>query len=325
MPGRANALVVDNSILSATAKCETYAFTRYAVGLNTREESLALGAGSAVHLGLQRWLEGVGNERAVEIMAEDYEARVTRFLRLTERDRLGKDDRRFEPEWVEAIFAQYLDRYEGRWPFKLVKATAEKPISAPFPGAHRGRPITYVARLDAIVRKWESGGKWLLDHKTTKKASEWWIENAKVGSQFSGQLWLARTQGIVEEAQGVLLNVIEIPEPHVSEKECPKHHVPFTKCSIRHAGGTFVYVTRHQAEQDAWMLSAARLIKRYAILVERAEADGIQGVRDVSMQGRFNGNCWNCAMKEWCRLGRNTSKAAIKSNFVEDVWNPLAA
>jgi hypothetical protein len=320
-----DALVVDNSILSAVAKCDTYAFVRYACGLNTREESLALGAGSAIHRGFQAWLDGKGNDEAIRVMADDYETRVDKRLAMLERHQLGADERRFAPEWVEAIFAQYLERYDGRWPFKVVKATAEKPISAPWPGAAHGRPIIYVARLDAIVRKWESGGKWLLDHKTTRKVSDWWIEKEKISSQFTGQLWLAREKGIVAEAEGVLLNAMEIPEPHKSDKVCPTHKVSYQECSIRHAGGTFVYVTRHAAEMEAWKYSATRLVKRYANLVNWASEAGIEGVNEVQMQGRFNQGCVFCSQKDWCRLGRNTKKAALRTTFVEDVWNPLAA
>jgi hypothetical protein len=321
-----DALVVDNSILSTVAKCDTYAYVRYACGLNTREESLALGAGSSIHLGLQAWLEGKGKDQAIEVMAEDYERRVERYLRLIERGQLGKDDRRFAPEWVEAVFAQYLQRWtEKQWPFKVVKATAEKPISAPWPGAVHGRNIIYSAKLDCIVRKWESGGKWLMDHKSTRKASDWWIDKEKVSSQFSGQLWLAREKQIVQQAEGVVLNVVELPEPHISEKVCPVHKVSYQKCSVRHAGGQFVFVTRHEAEMEAWKYSAARLIKRYASLVRWADEAGIEGIKEVQMQGRFNQSCVFCPQKEWCRLGRNTSKAAVKSNFVEDRWDPLAA
>lgn len=319
-------LVVDNSILSAVAKCDTLGFVRYALGLNTREESLALGAGSAIHKGLQAWLEGKGNERAIRVMAEDYEIRVEKRLRQMERHQLGADEKRFAPEWVEAVFAQYLARYDGRWPFKVVKATAEKPISAPFPvGVQSGRNVLYVARLDAIVRKWESGGKWLLDHKTTKKVSDWWIEKEKVSSQFTGQLWLARERGIVEEAQGVLLNAIEVPEPHRSDKLCPVHKVSYQECSIRHAGGQFVYVTRHAAEMESWKYTAAKVIQRYDRLTTLAAKEGIEGIELVQMQGRMNQACVFCSQKDWCRLGRNIKPSALRTTFVEDVWNPLAA
>jgi hypothetical protein len=319
-------LVVDNSTLSELAKCDTAAFLQYACDLRTREESLALGSGSSIHLGLQRKLEGASDAEAIRIMAEDYENRVERYLRLIERGQLGKDDLRFAPEWVEAIFAQYLERYRDRWPYKLVKATAEKPIWAPFPvEVASGKEVIYVARLDAIVRKWESGGKWLLDHKVTRKVSEWWIAKQKVSSQFTGQLWLAREQGIIAGAEGVLLNAIELGEPHRSEKVCPLHKVSYQKCSVRHNGGQFIYVTRHDAEMEAWKHTAAKLIKRWDRLVTLAEEEGIQAIEQVQMQGRFNQGCVFCSNKDWCRLGRNVSKAAIRAMFLEEKWDPLAA
>jgi len=323
-PAKADARVVDNSILAAVAKCDTYAYVRYALGLNTREENLAMGAGSSIHLGMKAWLDGQGVEDAVEVVSKDYEKRVQQHLRLIERTRLSADDKRFEPEWIEAVFHQYLTRNEGKWPFKVVKMMTEKPISAPMDLAvPSGKPVLYVARLDAIVRKWEAGGKWLMDHKTTKKASDWWIDKEKVSSQFTGQLWLARNGAVDFEPEGVVLNVMEIPDPHKSDKICPTHKISYQECSVRHAGGTYTFVTRHDAEMRGWYLTAAKLIRRYDQLCEKADEQGIEGIGSVQMQGRFSKECTFCDQKEWCRLGRNTSRAAIRSTFVENRWDPL--
>ena len=322
--GEANGrLVVDNSILSATAKCSTYAYVRYACGLNTKDESLALRAGSAIHVGFAVWLSGGKPAEAIRAMSEDYEHAVELYLRKVERERLSADDRRFQPEWVEAVFSQYLTRYATRWPFKVIIADAtEKPISAPFEiTIPSGKEVTYVARLDAIVRKWESGGKWLMDHKSTKKVSEWWEAKQKTSSQFSGQMWLART--IPLQAEGVVLNVIEVPEPHRSVNKCRDHGVSYQECSIRHAGSTFIYVTRSEAELEAWVFSAKKLIRKYDRLLARAEEMGVAGVVGVPMEGRFNEGCTFCSMKEWCRLGRNVRKPAVRATFVSDVWDPL--
>jgi PD-(D/E)XK nuclease superfamily len=316
--------VVDNSILAATAKCHTYVYVRYGLGLNTRSESLALSAGSAIHLGLAEWMGGASVKRAVSVMATDYEEAVSRHLRKTERDQLGADDRRFEPEWVEAIFQQYLDHFEGQFPFKVIEVgRIEAPVSADFQQITTltRRPVLYVARLDAIVRRWEAGGQWSMDHKSTRKATEWWVEKEKISSQFSGQLWLGKRQE--REFQGVVLNVIELPEPHRSERECPEHHVSYQECSVRHAGSTFVYVQRSEAEMVAWEMSARRLVNQYDRLQAKADVEGITGVTSVSMQGRFNQGCVFCEFREWCRLGRNTSKAAVRATFIDDPWDPL--
>lgn len=323
-------LVVDNSILAATAKCHTYAYVRYALGLNTREESLALAAGSAYHLGLKSWLDGDGVKQALRVMADSYEAKVDSYLRKVERDRLGADDRRFEPEWVEAIFHQYLTENDRKFPFKVVGGTMEKPIAAPFPmrNLESGKEVLYVARLDAVVRKWESGGRWSMDHKSTKRATEWWIEKEKISSQFSGQMWLAQQPALRDflgtdtSFQGVVLNVIEIPDPHKSEQTCRDHKVSYQECSVRHAGSTFVYVQRSKPEMEGWLWTARKLTREYDRLVTLAKADGIAGIPNVQMQGRFNQGCVFCSQREWCRLGRNTSKAAQRITFIDDPWDP---
>lgn len=316
-------LVVDNSILSAVAKCETYAYVRYACGLNTRTESLALSAGSAVHAGLAAWLSGVPAGKAVQLMATTYEEDVSRYLRKLELDDLGEKDARFKPAWVEAIFAQYLEAHAEGWTLKVIKATMEKPISHPFPvEVPSGRKVRYVARLDAIVRRWEEGQKWLCDHKTTRKVSDWWKDKMKVSSQFSGQLWLADQGAVENEVAGVVLNVIELPEPHKSERKCPEHKVSYQECSVRHAGWTFVWVPRHRQEIWSWFDSASLLTRKYDRLQRRAMEEGVEGVKAVPMQGRFNDSCTFCSMKEWCYLGRNVRPSAIRATFIEESWDP---
>lgn len=316
-------LVVDNSILAATAKCDTYSFVRYGCGLATRADSLALAAGSAVHLGLAAWLRGEGQEQAVKVCAEDYEAAVDRYLRHIRSDSLPAADKRFEPAWVEGILDQYLTRYADKWPFKPIGAATEKPIHAPFPiELKSGKKVQYVARLDGMVRRWESGGKWSLDWKTTKRVSDWWSDKQKVSSQFTGQDWLQRQVGN-EELQGVVVAAIEIPEPHKSDKKCKDHQVSYQECSIRHAGSDFIYITRHDAEREAWFYTASNLIRRFERLQGRAGTDGIEAVTEVQMTGRFNDSCTFCEMKEWCRLGRPTREANVRATFVEDRWDPM--
>ena len=98
--------------------------------------------------------------------------------------------------------------------------------------------------------------------------------------------------------------------------------MPYTECSIRHATYDYIYVTRSQAELDGWERSAVELIGHYAWLRKKAKADGIEGVHDVGMQGRFNEGCVFCPMKEWCRLGRPTSERMVKATFVSSHWDP---
>lgn len=315
-------LVVDNSILSATAKCSTYAYVRYALGLNVRGEALPLEAGQAIHIGMEQWLGGASIKDAVRAVATHYEAAVEGYLRSIEEDNLPGKDARFDPERVVAIFHQHLQALDGRFPFKVIKSGLEEPISAIFSADVR-REVRYVARRDALVRKWDAGGKWSMDHKTTKRITEWWSDKQKVSSQWSGQVWIGRQLG-EDEIEGVIIHAIELPDPHTSDRNCREHSVPYTECSIRHATYDYIYVTRSPAEMAAWELSARGLIKKYDYLTDRAARHGINGVSEVPMEGRFNEGCVFCSMKEWCRLGRPTGERQVGATFRSEVWNPLA-
>jgi len=313
--------VVDNSILAATAKCHTYAYVRYAMGLEVRGTGLPLVAGHAVHLGMERWLTGAKPKAAVVAMAEEYESAVAEYLRTQERDNLSGDEGRFEPERVEAIFAQHLAQLEERFPFTVVSAQVETPISAPF-GSFGGEETVYSARLDAIVRKRDGGERWSMDHKTTKKVTDWWKEKQKTSSQWSGQVWIGKQEG-EQKLAGVVLHVIELPEPYTSTKTCRDHGVPYVDCSIRHASYDYIYITRSPAELEAWELSARKLAGQYARLEARAREYGLEAIGTVPMQGRFNDGCTFCDMKEWCRLGRNTSARVVKATFRASPWDPM--
>jgi hypothetical protein len=318
-------LTIDNSIVAATAKCDTFAFVRYALGLATRGESLPLIAGQSVHAGLAVWLEGGTPDAAAKVVEADYRRKLSSYLVSAERDRLPPEDKRFEDEWVVAVAHQYMTRYDERRPFKFVQATAERPILHDFGMTARfsKRPVTYSARLDGVVRKWETGGQWSLDWKTTKRLTEYWTSKQKVSSQFSGQIWLGR-ESLHTELQGVIVVGIELPDPHKSENKCKEHKVSYQECSIRHAGDTILFITRAPREMASWRYTTEKLINRYDRLLQIAEEEGIEGIEAVQMQGRFNDSCSWCSMNRWCLLGRNTSKAAIRATFVSDPWDPTA-
>lgn len=316
-----NPLVIDNSILSATAKCHTYAFVRYALGLDVRGEALALAAGHAFHTGMELWLGGAGIKKATREMMKEYDQRVTLFLHAAELDQLSSDDARFEPDWVAAIFYAHLQKLEERFPFKVLKASMEKPVSTPFPVPGLEQLVLYVARLDALVRKWEQGGQWSFDHKTTRRITDWWEDKQKTSSQWSGQVWIGRQHG-QDKLEGVIIHAVELPNPHTSDRKCREHGVPYTECTVRHATYSYIYVTRSEPEMEAWLMSAQHQARAFAGLKQLAEERGIAGVTEVMMQGRFNDGCTFCSMKEWCRLGRNTNPKAVRAAFIESVWDP---
>ena len=120
----------------------------------------------------------------------------------------------------------------------------------------------------------------------------------------------------------MIVHAVELPSPHTSDRKCREHGVSYQECTVRHATYTYIYITRSEAEMDAWLMTAQMQARAFAGLKQLAEERGIAGVSEVMMQGRFNDGCTFCSMKEWCRLGRNTSPRAVKATFVESPWDP---
>src|SRR5215813_10731933 len=301
------AAIVDNSILSATAQCSTYDYMAYCCHLRPKGTALALEAGSAVHAGLAEWLRGGTKAsaipKAMAAVKAYYGPAVGAWEQRAEKEVPIGD--RFHPDWVYGIADQYLRNVSGKFPFKLVGSVVERPVAAELTVLKDGRPVWIVARLDARVRKFASGGKWNLDWKTTKKVTDWWTDKTKVRSQFLGQLWIGEQQG--ESLEGVVLGVVEIPEKHRSEQVCKEHKVSFQQCSIRHAGYDWVYVTPKRLELPMW--------QRGAVMMAKAEAEGVEGVADVLMEGRFNESCTFCEYRDWCKDGRPTKPANVRALF----------
>jgi hypothetical protein len=317
-----DAVVVDNSTLAAVAQCDTYDYVTYCCHLRPKGTALAIEAGSAAHAGLADWLrhgaKPAAIERAMATIRQAYEPAV-RAWELRQEKPIPEGDR-FRPEWVYGVLGQWLRNYSGKFPYKVVGSVVERPVAAPLATLKDGRPLWIAARLDARVRKFASGGKWNLDWKTTKRVTDWWKDKTKIRSQFLGQLWIGERQG--EHLEGVILGVIEIPEKHRAEY-CKTHKRPFKECDLEHAGSDWVFITPHRGELPIWEMTAVYLAKKHLRLLALAEREGIEGVKGVKMQGRFNESCTFCEHKDWCNRGRPTKPANVRATFEKRVWDPL--
>jgi PD-(D/E)XK nuclease superfamily len=318
----ADAVVVDNSLLAAVAKCDTYDYVTYCTHLVPKGTALAIEAGAAIHLGLAEWMRG-GMQRAsiprvLATIRQAYQPAVTAW-ELREEKPLPQGDR-FQPEWVYGIIQRWLNTYSERFPYRVVSDVIERPVAAPLTELKDGRAVWIVARLDARVRKFAVGGHYNLDWKTTKRITDWWKAKTKVRSQFLGQLWIAEAQG--EPLEGVILGVIEIPERHRAEF-CKTHKRPFKECDLEHATWDWIDISPKRLELPVWHAGAVALARRHLRLLKRAERDGIAGVSEVLMQGRFNESCTFCELREWCKNGRPTRPANVRALFEKRVWDPL--
>jgi hypothetical protein len=262
--GDGKAVVVDNSILKTPATCHTLAYAQHAMHVRARSLALPLKMGSAAHEALAHWLKNGRTEQAMKGALSVFEQAygpVWQAAQKEAKDNGDAADLRMECSRCMKILGQWLQAREGeKFAFKVFVSKTERCLVAPLGMTLKdGREVFYSARLDAQVRKEESASKWSMDHKTTTSATPWWVGKQKVSSQFSGQVWVSREAE--DEVVGVVVNAIEFPRPHTSEKKCPIHKVEYQECSVRHAGGTYVFATRTDPELQAWKYTAARKVR----------------------------------------------------------------
>jgi hypothetical protein len=84
-----------------------------------------------------------------------------------------------------------------------------------------------------------------------------------------------------------------------------------------------VHITPKHQELPVWHAGAVSLAKRHRRFKEKAEREGIEGVTDVLMQGRFNESCTFCDLRDWCLAGRPTRAANVRATFEKRVWDPM--
>jgi hypothetical protein len=191
----------------------------------------------------------------------------------------------------------------------------EVPMIHPL-GEVKGRRVVMVALLD-LIGKMRTGGRWSVDHKTTKQINSWFEDDQEVSSQFTGQLWLAREKGIM--LSGVYINALEYPRLPGSDRKCSTHGgVPYSECSLKHAGSRLIPITRTPHEIDAWERTALTQVKKYVRLIETVQT--VEDVRKVDMDGRFTRSCSRCEFRSWCSVGR---PAGAAKTFTQDKWEPL--
>lgn len=329
-------LIVDNTILTDTRKCQTLTAMRHVLGLATPSEAVELRCGSAVHEGLARYLVTGSAKKALARFDAAYQDWAASHAPKVDRD--GKPHRLL---WapVHRILAHWLDAHPlNRWPLIVDPAHVEVPVwgelgvlingklKAPDTEIDGGPAHTHpsvegrvlmVALLDAIGKTRAVGGYWSIDHKTTSRIGDWFKQDQEDSSQFTGQLWLARQREIVG-LHGVYINALELPRLNSSDRTCRDHGVPYKKCALAHIGSMLFPITRSSHEIENWE-STARSIARTFLKLKTGVRD-VHDVRELPMDGRFTRACGRCTFREWCRIGRPAHGA---SAFVEQRWNPL--
>lgn len=306
VPIGADDVVVDNTILKSVASCSTQAALLYVLGRTTAEEAKQLLAGQYAHEVLAWWLLGRDDEAALD--------RLDPYRRWAS-DKVPADDPLAYAN-VRKILRNWLKRHPvGSFEVRVEADAIEVPMAAEL-AVVQGQRVVMVALLDALGKR-RTGGRWSVDHKTTRNVNEWFIDGEEDSSQFTGQLWIAKQHGML--LAGVYINAIEFWKVPGSDRRCASHGTPYSECGLQHLKHRLWPITRSAHEIETWERTAVRLAKRFLVL--RARVKTAEDVRTLPMEGRFTRACRNCQFRDWCRMGR--PKGAMKS-FLHHPWDPIA-
>lgn len=181
------------------------------VAVGAGSEALDLGllfhAGlEAYYTAVQLWQGTVEHEKllampAAELVPQRFEAECWEALRAFE------SEPGYEETWpiAERLLSAYFEAYRGldRWLVLAVEETL----------AFESLGLEYSARLDLLVHDLESGGTWVIEHKTAKALTETLLSGYQLDLQTLGHVWLMRTCVDLDALEapplsGVVVNIV---------------------------------------------------------------------------------------------------------------------
>lgn len=276
-------LTVSNSVLAATAKCDTEAYLKFHKGLAAKEQVAQLHAGTAIHEALAGHFRGLSKIHCLAEFAAAYQG--------TE----AYEDTPYAFGSVMRILDKWLSENPlASLPFEVV--TVEERVKVPFaPG------VEFSVKLDALVKSKIDGGLYVVDHKTTAHLTDYWLAKYELDSQMTGYLWavneLYREKGLV--VQGAVINAIEIKHIPNSNRKCRDHGVEYFECGLHHLKTRFFGPILRSPEQiENWKRNAEELTDSYTQLT------GYSNLSGVRQQGMFSNSCSFCDFKPFCLAGR---------------------
>src|SRR5262245_40418669 len=161
--GKGKAVVYDNSILKTTAECPTKAFVEHAMHKRPRGLALPLLNGSAAHSAIAHWLDcGMTETATAEAMELFTGLYLPMWVKAQQADEQLADDDRMNFKRCASILEQWLANRSVTstqpFPFVVMEGKTERALVARLGMTLKdGREVLYSAKLDAQVRKQESG------------------------------------------------------------------------------------------------------------------------------------------------------------------------
>ncbi len=297
-------IIVDNSRLTATAKCSTQAVLSYILGLTTKKAKVAAFAGTCGHHIFDALFSGKDKVEAFSRFDADYK----QFAE----DNMVEE--RLTHQNVRDILDEYWERESKKeWPFIPMVEEIEKGVLVPLIPE---MDIWFYGKIDMPARDAQTGTLVVVDHKTTGKITGWWTGKFGLMSQMDGYMW-SLGEKYNEPCNKVYINAVEFSKLPASEMKCKTHGLKYIECRRLHAKWQLLVTNRTHESLLEWKATAIHITHKY---LELKKYNMIELMPMVRMQGKFSDSCTFCDFSDFCKSGRTPQ--AAKELLVPGPWKP---
>lgn len=277
--------VFDNTMLDAFLRCPRYYYYRHVLCISGRGVKVAAQFGIALHAALDIHYTGGTLEEMIKKFSElfPYEG-----------------DKYRTPEVGFRILTYYHDSYPvENEPFEVVHV--EKPFEIILGQDKTGKPLHYYGRID-LIGDWNGYGIIVADHKTTTVMNDAYMETKDPNRQFCG--YIIAAEEYYDDVYGAMLNAIGIPRTNKT-KESPD---PDVRREV---------TTRNKFDKAEWIKETRHIVD----MLDSCQDSGVWPKHAPHACRKWNIPCTYMSLCKQKVLRENLR--IYKSEFIEDVWNPL--
>lgn len=301
--------MVDNSILSSVALCDTQAIMSYHFGYRTPGGKVKANIGKAIHEAHAVWFSSWDQASAMST----FDAAYDRLVSAEEVAAMEPNDPCIKANVQEILATYYSIRPKSFFPFDPIVEGIEQVHKMPLMEG-----VEFFGLVDLPVRERATGALMVCDHKNRfGYINDWYTKDFRLKSQFTGYVWVL--QRLYDEVvSGVYVNALAVQKlPNNTTTRCRVHKVPYNQCRLEHVDAKLFVVSRPHYLLESW----ERLAKKYAQrwLELKKMVSGVEMVKYLEDNGTFTGGCTFCEFKKFCASGRSENSVG---KFTVEHWRP---
>lgn len=311
---------IDNTILKSTLSCSLQMVLRHVLHWNTRDDSIHLRAGTAMHEAQAAWnvalVRGLhadaARDEAMLVFAQHYQQYSLEWV---------PGDDRLAYENLSTILDEWFLSRAGHLPW-IVPDERLVEVGFAYPLDDTGRAVAF-GRFDLIAQTIPDLNWIVVDHKSTGRMDLNWVDSWALDPQVSQYTWGALQH--VANLRGFFVNGIEFSRLPGSDRKCRDHGLPYVQCARFHMKAQIIGpIDRAPEALTRWHADALNGTAKYRWYAEHYDPKVVGTTPDLSnieAEGPFTNACRFCSFKDFCRTGRNVNTLPVM--YQQEEWMPF--